>query len=152
MDPDLDGMAGALAELREKTGEEVLFFFEEEEVTWPEGTVLDPETERPLDPLIEPENSKRPLPLFITCSVAFRPSFREDTAESRLGDIKENQVLLSMSLVEWDLVSKAVSFNVKGDSYRIVKSTRDGIGSDYRQLVWGERQGEPNPEEPESEE
>jgi hypothetical protein len=54
-----------------------------------------------------------------------------------------------MSLVEWDLVAKAISFNVKGDNYRIVKSTRDGIGSDYRQLIWGERQGEPNTEEPE---
>lgn len=152
-DPDLAGLQSALAELREKTGEEVLFFFAGE-AEWPEGTELNPETGRPWDPLIEPTSTDAPDPLFIQCSVAFRPSFREDTDESRLGDLKVNQVLLSMSLAEWDLVASAVSFNIKEDNYLIVKSTADGIGSDYRQLVWGERQGTPEeaPEEPEEEE
>jgi hypothetical protein len=141
-EPDLQGLQSALAELREKTGEEVLFFFAGE-AEWPEGTELDPETGRPYDPLIEPTTNKAPQPLFITCSVAFRPSYREDTDESRLGNLKVNQVLLSMSITEWDLVASAVSFNIKEDNYLIVKSTADGIGSDYRQLVWGERQGNP---------
>lgn len=145
MDPDLAGLRDALAELREKTGEEVLFFFGET-LTYPEDTVLDPQTGKPYDPLILPEDSSENTPLFITCSVAFRPvrgPLREDTAETRLGDIKENNVLLSMSTTEWDLVAGATSFNVKDDNYLIVKSTADGIGSDYRQLIWGERQSIP---------
>lgn len=141
-DPDLAGLQNALAELREKTGEEVLFFFEET-LEYPPGTEIDPETGKPYDPLIEPTKGESDDPLFIKCSVAFRPSFAEDTEESRIGNIKVNQVLLSMSITEWDLVASAVSFNVKADNYLIVKSTRDGIGSDYRQLVWGERQGNP---------
>ena len=151
-DPDLAGLQNALAELREKTGEEVLFFFEET-VEYPPGTEIDSDTGKPFDPLIEPESTEADEPLFIQCSVAFRPSFAEDTEESRIGNMKVNQVLLSMSLTEWDLVAKAVSFNVKDDNYLIVKSTRDGIGSDYRQLVWGERQGVPlEAPEPEEEE
>jgi len=65
----------------------------------------------------------------------------EDTVETAIGDIKTNECVLIMSVEEWATVDGAVAFTVKGDRYKIKKSTEDGIGSDYRQLVWGEREG-----------
>lgn len=140
--PDLAGVQDALGRLREATGEDVPFFFAATD-TWPTGTVLNPDTGRPYDPLIEPEKEESPEPVEVRCSVAFRPGFQEDADETEIGDIKMNVVLLGMDIADWPKVEDAVSFNCKGDNYVIKKSTDDGIGSDYRRLVWGERQGEP---------
>lgn len=139
--PDLQGMEEAQERLREVTGQDVLFQIPGER-TWPEGTELDPETGEPYDPQIEPEETDA-SEVTIKCGVAFRPvhGLAEDTVESPLGEIKQNEVVLIMSVEEWAEVEGATTFEVKGDRYRVKKNTSDGIGSDYRQLVWGERQG-----------
>lgn len=138
-EPDLAGYRDALELKRKLMGQTVCFYFEPED-SWPEGTQLDPLTERPYDPLIEP-TSKSVDPVAKQCSVAFRPAFQEDTDESRLGDVKNNVALVWLPLSEADDVADAVAFAVKGDRYLIRKQTEDGIGEDFRWLVWGEREG-----------
>lgn len=140
--PNLADMTAAQARLRKYTGQEVTFYFAAV-LTWPEGTQLDPESGRPFDSQVEPESEEAPAPITIKCSVAFRPTqgLSEDTAETAIGDIKQNQVVLIMSLSEMETVAKATSFDVKGDNFKVKKTTPDGIGSDWRGLIWGERQG-----------
>ena len=141
--PNLGDLADALARLRSHMGQNVVFYFAEV-LTWPEGTQLDPESGRPYDSQVEPESKEEPESITIKCNVAFRPTegLSEDTAESPIGNIQQNEVLLIMSVPEMETVAKAVSFDVKGDNFKVKKSTPDGIGSEYRGLVWGERQGE----------
>lgn len=142
--PDLSGLAAALARLRSYTGQNVIFYFPSVP-TWPEGTQLDPESGRPFDPQIEPDSNETPDPVSVKCNVAFRPvsGTSEDTAESPIGDIKQNECVLIMSVEEMESIAEAISFDAKGDNYKIKKRTADGVGSEYRGLVWGERQGAP---------
>lgn len=140
--PNLADMTAAQARLRKYMGQEVTFYFAAV-LTWPEGTQLDPESGRPFDSQIEPESEEAPDPITIKCNVAFRPTqgLSEDTEETAIGDIKQNQVVLIMSLSEMETVAEATSFDVKGDNFKVKKTTPDGIGSDWRGLIWGERQG-----------
>ena len=139
--PDIAGYEAALQRKREALGEDVVFHFAETDA-YPEGTVLDPQTGKPYDPLIEPSKAETPTPVTINCSVAFRPSFQEDTDETQIGNIKMNVALVWVSLgAEWESIQAAVSFDVKGDNYLIRKTTEDGIGGNFRMLIWGERQG-----------
>lgn len=139
--PDLAGFKQAQEELRQHFGQDVTFHFAPK-LSYPEGTPLDPESGRPYDPQIEGEE-ETPKTVDVKCNVAFRPvrGLAEDTVESPIGNIKSNECVLIMSIEQWETVDEAVAFSVKGDRYRLKKSTEDGIGSDYRQLVWGEREG-----------
>lgn len=141
--PNLAGMREALERKRLALGEDVVFHFRVEK-TWPEGTVLNPQNGKPFDPAIEPIVEEVAEPVTKTCSVAFRPNFQEDTDEDRIGNVKMNVCLIWLPLgEEWEEVKDAVSFDVKGDNFLIRKVTEDGIGEDWRMLIWGERQGEP---------
>lgn len=141
--PDIEGMKEAQELLRKNFGQLVCFFFEEEE-TYPVGTPINPDTKRPYDVQIKPEDTDSKDPVGINCNVAFRPvsGMTEDTLETAVGNIKQNEVVVIMSTEEWATVEGAVAFTVKGDRYKLKKSTADGIGSEYRQLVWGEREGD----------
>lgn len=137
--PNLAGMRDALERKRQSLGQEVTFVFEPVP-TWPPGTQLDPISGRPYDPLVEPTEEDTPDPVVKQCSVAFRPPFQEDTEEKALGDVKTNVILVWLPLAEADDVVEAIAFCVKGERYRIRKQTEDGIGEDFRWLVWGERE------------
>lgn len=137
--PDITGMRAALNRKREALGESVTFFFPAEK-TWPVGTELDPLTNKPYDPQIEPEEVESKDPVTKLCEVAFKPPLKEDTIEASVGDVKVNTIFLWMPLEDWDDLEGAISFNAKGENYLIRKFTDDGIGSDFRKLVWGERQ------------
>jgi len=139
-EPNLAGMRDALERKRVALGQSVVFVFEPVP-TWPAGTQFDPLTERPYDPLIEPTKETTPEAVTKDCSVAFRPLFQEDTEEKALGDVKTNVILVWLPLAEADDVVDAVAFLVKSERYRIRKQTEDGIGEDFRWLVWGEREG-----------
>lgn len=53
MEPDLQGFRDASVRLREEMGRDLVFLLPTETV-WPEGTILDPETQEPYDPTIVP--------------------------------------------------------------------------------------------------
>lgn len=140
--PDLAGYQAALLLKRDALGSEVTFRFPKT-VTWPEGTVL-ADNGRPFDPLIDPVSEDGREAVTLSLSVAFRPTFQEDTDESRVGDMKNNVALVWVTLEEWgapNCVMAATSFDYAGDNYLIRKSTEESIGgAPWRMLIWGERQ------------
>lgn len=140
--PDLAGYQAALLRKRDALGSEVTFRFPKT-VTWPEGTQLNDEG-RPYDPLIEPVSEEGREAVVLTLSVAFRPTFMEDTVESQVGDVKMNYAQLWVTLEEWgapNCLMQATSFDYAGDNYLIRKATDESIGgAPWRMLVWGERQ------------
>lgn len=141
--PDLAGYKDAQLRKRAALGSEVAFHFPKS-VTWPEGTVLDENTGRPYDPMIEPEEEEGREPVTLTLSVAFRPTFMEDTQEAQVGDVKMNYAQTWVTLEEFgppDCITIATSFDYAGDNYLIRKTTEESIGgAPWRVLVWGERQ------------
>lgn len=146
--PDLAGYIDAQLRKRAALGSEVNFHFPST-LVWPDGTVLDPDTGRPYDPLIEPESSSGRGVESMTLSVAFRPNFQEDTSEAAIGDIKNNVALIWVTVEEFSsppsCITLATSFDYAGDNYLIRKTTEESIGGQpWRVLIWGERQTEGN--------
>jgi hypothetical protein len=138
--PDLAGYRAALLRKRDALGSEVTFHFATE-ATWPDGTVLDPNTGRPYDPMIAPASEDGAPAVTMTLSVAFRPNFQEDTQESKVGDVKMNVTLAWMTIEEWAALGDPTSYDYAGDNYLIRKATEEGIGGEpWRMLIWGERQ------------
>lgn len=139
--PDLGGLKDAQARLRQHTGEDVIFYTPTGEV-WPEGVELDPQTQRPYDPLIEPIASGF-TSAAVRCNLAFRPSrgLNDEVADSPIGDIELGHILCIADLEEAQAILDATEFEAKGDRYKVTQMKEDGIGSNYRQLIWGERMG-----------
>jgi hypothetical protein len=137
--PDLQGMREAQATLRQYTGEDVIFYTPTGE-EWPPGTVLDPQTGRPYDPLIDPIASGWGSAA-VRANLAFRPvsGLNDQTAETPLGNLELGQIVAIMDIDDAKAVADATEFDAKGDHYKITQRKDDGIGSNYRTLVWGER-------------
>lgn len=140
--PDvLAGLADAQVRLRAKTGEDVEFFWSTGE-TWPPNVNLDPETGRPFDPSVEPIASGVASGV-ARCNVAFRPvqGLNDSADETAIGNIQRADVVLITSVESWEDIKQATTFHAKGDRFKITQYHADGIGSNYRQLIWGERIG-----------
>ncbi len=137
--PDLKGMKDAQARLREYTGEQIVFYTPTGE-QWPPGTVLDPQTNRPYDALIEPIASGW-ASAAVNANLAFRPlsGMNDQVAELPIGNLELGQIVAIMDIADAKAVADATEFDAKGDHYKITQSKDDGIGSNYRTLVWGER-------------
>jgi hypothetical protein len=140
--PDLAGYKDALLRKRAALGSTVTFRFPAA-LTWPVGTVLNPDSGKPYDPLLQPEKEEAADPVEMSLSVGFRPTFQEDTDETEIGDIKMNVALTWVTLEEWADVEDATSFDYADDNYLIRKATWEAVGGEsWRVLVWGERQTE----------
>lgn len=144
--PDLAGYKDALLRKRAAIGSEVTFHFPKSG-TWPDGTVLDENTGRPFDPMIEPASEEGAEAVTLTLSVGFKPArlnFIDDTADTQVGAVKENHALTWVTLEEWgapNCLMNATSFDYAGDNYLIRKTTEESIGgAPWRVLIWGERQ------------
>jgi len=137
--PDLAGMADAQARLRKFTGEDVIFYTPTG-TEWPPDAVLDPQTGRPFDPLIEPIASGFSSAA-VRCNIASRPvsGLNDQTAETPIGNIELGGVVLIMGVDDKPIIADATEFDAKGDHFKITQTKDDGIGSNYRTLVWGER-------------
>lgn len=70
--PTIDGFYDAQMRLRDKLGVDVVFIIVSPP-TWPFGTPLDPESGRPYDPFVEPEEGGEDLEVALRCSFVHRP-------------------------------------------------------------------------------
>lgn len=143
---DLAGYRAAQLRKRKSFGTEVTFHFPKA-ATWPSGTVLDDVTGRPFDPMIEPATEEGRAPVTLSLSVAFkltRGAIHDDTADTQVGDIKQNTLLTWVTLEEWgapNCLMNATSFDYAGDNYLVRKATEESLGgAAWRMLIWGERQ------------
>jgi hypothetical protein len=69
---DLAGFADAQSRLRNQFAEEVTFMYPEQ-FAWPAGTPIDPETDEPYDPTVEPITASAASAV-VRCDVAFYSS------------------------------------------------------------------------------
>lgn len=142
--PDIEGLKSAQVRLRSAFGKDVTFYTPME-TEWPPGTVLDPESGRPYDPLIEPVASGFSSAV-VKCNVAHRPvqGLGENVDETAIGDIPVGECVLIMGNDDYASIADAVAFDVLERNWKLKDARPDGIGPDeHRVLIWGERQGDP---------
>jgi hypothetical protein len=138
--PDMTAMKEAFERKRAITGQSVTFF-QPLEPTWPPDTELDPESGQPFDPLIEPVASGVASAV-VNCDIAFRPVAGLDGGQvsTPVGGFETGDVVLIMGAKDYDdneVVRNARQFDAKDGTYKLTQAKRDGIGSEYRVLVWG---------------
>jgi hypothetical protein len=136
LDPDKAGFADAQRRLREAFGEPCTFRWPAVD-TWPDGTPIDPLTERPYDPSIEPASEVQRTET-VTCSVVFRAVGRmqPEPVSSAIGVLDANKIVLIADITDRNRIEGATEVDVRGERY-VVDSTRpDGIGEMQRFLAY----------------
>jgi hypothetical protein len=142
-EPDLAGYREAHTTLVAKLGNTVPFFIPVEEQYAP-GTVLDPETNRPYDPTIEPMASGF-ASAAVKCGVAIRSvglsrrGTDDDSKLTALGVVEVGQGILIVPVEDFDgnELDEATECEVHSERYEITQTDRDGIGEEvHRVLVY----------------
>lgn len=128
--PDLAGFTDAQKRLREAFGERVTFV-KPGVKTYPAGTKLDPETNEPMDPLIDPIDAPETR-VVVNCNVAYRTQPAEaDT----IGWHDVEHVRFIADIADRAKIDGAKTAEARGQTYEIVSTTPDGIGGVQRYLV-----------------
>jgi hypothetical protein len=82
--PDVIGFADAQQRLRNELGVDAVFFIPGTP-TWPAGTPLDPETNKPYDPFLDPDVPGADQLVTVRCSFVHHPLVSADPAATPLG-------------------------------------------------------------------
>jgi hypothetical protein len=141
--PDLAGFIDAEQRLRTAFAEEVRFIFASDD-TYPPGTVLDPESGRPMDPLVAPASSL-PHTLSVQANVAYRTgglrsgSITGQSAVSRAGVFEEGQIIVIVSATVGATVEGALEFLARGERWKVTAQVFDGIGGIQRHVSYGDK-------------
>jgi hypothetical protein len=134
--PDIAGFADAQERLRVGFGELVVFL-RPPELTWPDGTALDPETGRPYDPMVA--GSAVQSSGAVNCTIAFKGR-DEDVKWTALGLTEAEDALLICDLAAASAASGAQSAVFRGEEYLVVAQRPDGVGGIQRFLSAVRRQ------------
>lgn len=137
MDPDLAGFSEAQQRLRSAFGEPVVFLAPVESV-WPDGTPVDPETNRPYDPVLAATSSGQASAL-VNATVAVRPYGKPEAEWTALGATERDHVMLISDIAAASACEGAESFVVRDESYKVTAMRPDGIGGVQRWLTFGRK-------------
>lgn len=124
--PDVTGYENAQDSLIDKMGQDVIFSIPGV-VVWPDGTVLDPERNEPMDPRVEPESDGR-SEVTIKGRV-FTPALmrRDRTSETPIGFMRENQIAIRIKVSDYEAIKEADSVTVLARVYQVKDIIEDGI-------------------------
>lgn len=147
--PDLEGFRAAQAQLREQFGEDITFSAPASP-TWPAGTPIDPETNRPYDPTIEPEEGGEMTEVgTIKCGIVYRPmglsrrGIDNDIQTTAVGNFEEGAIVLIADPDDYaaNSIEMATQFDSHGETYLIGQTEEDqlGPGNVQRVLIYGEQ-------------
>lgn len=141
--PDLAGFREAQVRLVAALGNDCTFYFPASASVWPASTAIDPETNRPLDPMVEPLAMVGPAPVEIRATVVDRLGMGRNYGDlERIGLIPEGAVILRMPVDAADFnegVVHARQFQTMDQTYRIIRIWMDGVGGTAdRMMVVGE--------------
>lgn len=136
--PDLPGYADAQAALRQRFGERV-DFLHAASVTFPPGTAIDPETQMPYDPTVEPASSAVPT-ASAWCTIATKPSKVVPVTPGPIGFVESDDVMVATDLAASAVVSGAEHMVVRDERYLITAMKPDGIAGRQRWLTFGKRE------------
>jgi hypothetical protein len=140
IDPDLTGFVDAQRRLRDKLGRRVTFFTPTAS-EYALDVALDPETQRPFDPTIEPVASGYASAV-VQASVVKRPfSIRDRPSVDARGIEEGGNEGLIVDIGELPAVEDASHYELDGERWKVVAVTIDGIGGEQRAVVIGELEG-----------
>lgn len=126
MEPDLAGFKDAQVRLTESMGSLVVFLTPEETV-WPSGAVIDPESNRPLDPWVQPESSGF-ASAAVKCSMVYGPikgTGDDQTVQSPIGPIREGEAAAIMFEDGYAQASGATRAIWKETNWTVSEFTKD---------------------------
>jgi hypothetical protein len=138
--PNLAGYVAAQRRLRDMLGQDVTFLVAGTD-TYPPGTVMDPETGRPVDPYVEPTSSGA-TEVVVRASVVTRPLIGDPNDQARItpvGDIASDQIAFLVDNDDFEPIRNAHEAHVYGVAYRINDKRPDGIGGLQRWIIFGEQ-------------
>jgi hypothetical protein len=135
VEPDLAGFRAAQDRARELFGEAVIMLAPVVVAEWPAGTALDPETNQPFDPTIQPVSSGQASASVNAVVMQRVPS---DVAEraTAIGDLSTYSLILDVSPADHALASAATRAVVRDDVYQVARWLPDGVKGTDRWLAF----------------
>lgn len=143
--PDFEGFAAAQRRLRESFGHDLRFYSPGEDPSWPPGTQLDPETDLPYDPTIEPVTGGDEVITTVRCSVVSRPmglsksGVDGDAKLKALGWVEEGGIVIIVDIEDWEYVRDATKVEYADETYAIRMRDHDYLGAAERYLLWAKQ-------------
>lgn len=138
--PNMDGFAAAQKRLRQFMGTEVIFRIPVDP-SWPVDTPLDPQTNRPYDPTVEPESGGGFTTVTKTIALVFRPihvNVEDPVGSDVSGGIRgEESIAMAISDDDYPDVEFATRAHVGDIEYKITQVIRDP-GPDERFIAFAE--------------
>lgn len=137
------GFRDAQVRLVAAMGNDVTFHFPSSAAVYPPGTAIDPETMKPLDPMVEPTSFAGPPPITIRATVVDRLGMGRDYGDlERAGLIPQGSVILRLPTAAADFddaIVYARQFEHFDQTYRIIRFWIDGDANvSDRMMVVGE--------------
>lgn len=138
--PDLAGFRDAAVRMRAKMGRDIPFFTPVAG-TYPPGTSIDPQTDTPFDPTIQPVGSGMTSQT-VRVGVYLQPvpaNFTDKVEQAAIGQIDEADAILDVAPEDFDgkNLELATTVEIYGEKFEITDNDRDGIaGVEHRVLVF----------------
>lgn len=127
-EPDIDGFIEAQAAFQDKFGRDVTFVTLGD-VTFPPGTQIDPETDRPYDPTIT-GSAGASAAVVVQAIVVQQPLKKEDEVLAAIGEIEIGQSVLILDQADWQpQLADADYVEVFGEKFDIQREDEDGIAN-----------------------
>lgn len=138
--PNIEGFRAAQQFLRDELGTEVPFHTPIAPA-WPPGTKLDPQTQRPFDPTIEPISGGGYTTVTVKVSMVARV-IRTNVEDPLGGDVsgglrRGESIAMGISVADYPAVQNATAATVAGIEYKLTDIIRDP-GLDNRYIAFGE--------------
>ena len=133
--PSLAGFVEAQETLRARMGVDAVFLIRGEQ-TWPPDTPLDPETGRPFDPFLEPDDPIADAVVVVRCSFVSRPVQSEDPAASPIGAIDRGNAALIVDVDSHALVADAYRVRVGAEVYDVQDWRWDSVAGMERWIAY----------------
>lgn len=140
MDADIAGFAAAQERLRGQFGESAVFL-QAPVYSYPPGTLMDPDTGAPYDPVVVATASAQASAV-VRCDVAyeaFRAGRDRDNEPTALGFLDRAHLMLISGSASRAQCEGAVNVILRGQSYKVTNGKPDGIGGVQRWLTYARR-------------
>lgn len=134
--PNIDGFRNAQDALRQMFGEEVVFYVPLTP-TWPADAAIDPETQRPYDPTIQPATSGQAsaaVQAIVMDEASMQPEGQERV--TAVGDMGEADLVIDVHVDDYPAASGADRALVRGDRFAVTRWRPDGISGTDRWLAF----------------
>lgn len=139
--PNIAGFKDAMGRLRQQSGGPVTFRVPQTPV-WPLGTQINPLTQRPYDPGIQPTSGGGYDEVTKTCGVIFKDASKlrpgSDARFEPGGEFSGMDCIVDLDFADYPAVENATHARIFRDEFKIVEWKPGGLTSQDRYLVYME--------------